>query len=448
MMPPVKPAERVWAAVQGGSLSASSDLQVVLTYVFATGITLALIRCLLVAVLACIQKRRTSKRTFNPTYLPPVSVVISAYNEAAVIATSVRSVLASTYPDFEVLVMDDGSKDETLEVLHTEFGREPRVRILTQKNSGKAGALNQLIASANHEVVVALDADTLFLPSTLGKLVRHFEDPKVAAVSGNARVGNTTNWLIRFQSIEYVCGFNLDRRALDLMNAATVVPGAVGAWRKSAVLEVGGYAQDTVAEDTDLTLAIRRRGYRITYEDQAVAYTEVPETVSLLVRQRLRWAFGTLQAAWKHRDTTLRTKYGSLGLVTLPNIWLQNAVLASISPLAEVALLISLVFGQFFSTLPFYGALLCIDLATALVAYALEEENPAPLIWLPLQRLVYSQMMLYVVCKSLVFAVGGRAMKWGVQVRTASVSLSTGAQNNLLAGRSDTKELEYRHAEQ
>ncbi len=254
-------------------------------------------------------------------------------------------------------------------------------------------------------------------------LVRHFADPKVGAVSGNARVGNRRKWIARFQSIEYICGFNLDRRALDLLNAITVVPGAVGAWRKELIEQIGGFGHDTLAEDTDLTLAIRRMGYAVRYEEQAIAYTEAPETTRALAKQRFRWSFGTLQAAWKHRDATFDPRYGFLGLLAMPSIWLFQVLLAAISPLAEVAMVFALVAGNWRTVLLFYAAFFVLELLTALLAYALEGELPSDLKLFVLQRLYFRVLMQYVLVKSILYAINGRTVGWGKLERTATVNV-------------------------
>jgi cellulose synthase/poly-beta-1,6-N-acetylglucosamine synthase-like glycosyltransferase len=244
----------------------------------------------------------------------------------------------------------------------------------------------------------------------------------VAAVSGNARVGNRKGWITRFQSIEYTYGFNLDRRALDVLNAITVVPGAAGAWRKSLILAAGGFASDTLAEDTDLTLAIRRLGYRILYDEEAVAYTEAPQTAGALAQQRFRWAFGTLQSVWKHRDATFDPRYGSLAFVALPSIWLFQLLLSTLAPFAEVVMLIALFSGNWRIVLLYYGAFFALELATGLLAYALDGENPRDLALLFFQRIYYRQLMQYVLAKSVLYALRGRVVGWGKLERTATVS--------------------------
>jgi peptidoglycan-N-acetylglucosamine deacetylase len=423
LMPPLSRTEWLWATVEGGLLVLRGKVLTAVKYLFLAAIALTFLRTLVYVGLSLIQKIRSSKRSFDPDFNPPVSVIIAAHNEEKVIARTVAAVLESDYQNFEVIVVDDGSTDGTLETLRCKFSSNREVRILSQSNGGKAAALNLAIAEANHEFLVALDADTLFCPGAIANLIRHFSDPRVAAVSGNVKVGNPRKWIARFQSVEYVCGFNLDRRALDLLNAVAVVPGAAGAWRKSAVLEAGCHSVDTVAEDTDLTLAIRRRGYLIRYDEDAIAYTEVPETLAALARQRLRWTFGTLQSAWKHRDTTFRPRYGTMGFVTMPMIWFQQFMVAGISPIAEIALLLAIMGGNLKAALASYAAFFALELLGGMFAYGLEGENPLHLSLLLFQRIVYPRLMLYVVGKSLLFAIGGRAMGWGVHTRSASVKI-------------------------
>ena len=275
--------------------------------------------------------------------------------------------------------------------------------------------------SAN-EILIAVDADTLFRPGTIARLARHFKDERTGAVSGNARVGNKRTWITRFQSIEYIYGFNLDRRALDYLNAITVVPGAVGAWRKGLVLEAGGFGHDTLAEDADLTLAIRRRGNVIRYEQDAIAWTEAPEDGRSLAKQRFRWAFGTLQAAWKHRDALFVPRYGTLGFVALPSIWIFQVLLSCLSPFAEICMILALFAGNWKIVLAYYFGFFAIEVLTGLIAYALEGVPAWDLFWLFFQRIYYRQLMLFVLMRSLMYAVRGRLVGWGKLERKASVS--------------------------
>jgi cellulose synthase/poly-beta-1,6-N-acetylglucosamine synthase-like glycosyltransferase len=413
------------ARIEGGALDIKSMLLRLVGFLFLGAIYLTLLRSLVYGALAVIQKRRSRRRVFAPDYRPSVSVVIAAYNEEKVITGTVESVLDNGYEAFEVIVVDDGSKDHTLEILRQRFGADARVTILTQPNEGKAAALNHAISRAANDIVVALDADTIFRRGTIGKLVRHFQDPRIGAVSGNARVGNRNRWITRFQAIEYIYGFNLDRRALDLLNAITVVPGAVGAWRKDLILQLGGFSPATLAEDTDLTLAIRRLGYTIRYEEEAVAYTEAPEDTRSLARQRFRWAFGTLQAAWKHRDAMFLPKYGSLGFVALPSIWLFQICLSALSPFAEAAMLIALFGGNWGVVLLYYLGFFILELLTGLLAYGLEGERPGDLWLLFFQRIYYRELMYYVLVRSILHAMRGHIVGWGKLERRATVTSAT-----------------------
>jgi cellulose synthase/poly-beta-1,6-N-acetylglucosamine synthase-like glycosyltransferase len=262
------------------------------------------------------------------------------------------------------------------------------------------------------------------------KLVRNFADARVAAVAGNVKVLNRNRWLTRWQALEYITSQNLEKRAFDLLNCIPVVPGAVGAWRSDVVRSCGGFSRDTVAEDTDLTMTIRRQGWKILYDEDAIGYTEAPETVSALIRQRFRWTFGTIQAVWKHHDTLGRKKYGSLGWIALPNIFLFQILLPLVSPVIDLLFLMSLLLwglAQFRITrlpqlwtaqdmersLIFFAVFMVIDLLTCVIAFALEKHEDwtllAPLL---IQRFYYRQMMYVVLFRALKEAVRGRPVGW------------------------------------
>jgi len=421
LMPAPSGVEMRWARIEGGAFDSQGAFKKVIGMLFLWAIYLTLARSLFYGTLALAQKWRARHARFDSTFRPPVSVIIAAYNEEKVIVRTVESILRNGYDDTELVIVDDGSQDATLEVLRRNFGDRPNIRILTQPNGGKSSALNNAIAHARNDILIALDADTIFRAGTIGKLVRHFADAQVGAVSGNARVGNRNSWITRFQSIEYIYGFNLDRRALDLLNAITVVPGAVGAWRKNLIVSLGGFGDETLAEDTDLTLKIRRAGYRIRYEEEGVAFTEAPEDTRGLAKQRFRWAFGTLQAAWKHRDALFVPKYGSLGFVALPSIWIFQVLLSALSPFAEIAMVVALFAGNWRIVLMFYLAFFVLEFLTGLMAYWLEGEPPWDLALLFFQRIYYRELMYYVVGKSLIYAVRGRVVGWGKLERRATV---------------------------
>jgi len=386
-------------------------------------------RALIIGLLALVEKARPAPGD-HPEYQPPVSVLIPAYNEEAVIVATVRAALASTYPKLEILVIDDGSMDRTGELVREEFDGDPRVKLISQPNRGKPAALNHGLATASGEIIVTIDADTIVDPDAITKLVRNFADARVGAVAGNVKVMNRNRWLTRWQALEYITSQNLEKRAFDLLNCIPVVPGAVGAWRADLMRSCEGFSRDTVAEDTDLTITIRRSGWKIVYDEDAIGHTEVPETVEALIRQRFRWTFGTIQAVWKHRDTLGRKKYGSLGLIALPNIFLFQILLPLVSPVLDLLFLVSLVLwglAQFhFTRLPqlwtaqdversliFFAIFMFIDLLTCVIAFALEKHEDwtllAPLL---IQRFYYRQMMYVVLFRALREAVRGRPVGW------------------------------------
>lgn len=395
--------------------------QRILTTLFLLSIYLGVSRVLLFLVLALIQRHREKQRVFPGGYTPSVSVVIAAYNEEKVIAQTVTALLRSGYPHLEVIVVDDGSKDRTADVVREQFSTEPRVQVIRKPNGGKASALNRGISVATGEIVVSLDADTLFAQDTIERLARHFQDPNVGAVSGNVRVGNIRNIFTRWQALEYVTSQNFDRRGYDLLNCITVVPGAVGAMRRDAVLAVGGYSRDTLAEDTDLTWKLRRGGWRITNDNSAMAYTEAPETLHSLAKQRFRWAFGTLQCLWKHRAALFN--HGAFGWVALPSLWIYQILFPAISPFMDAGMIYSLFEGNFLLFAQLFLLMFSIEFVAAFIALRMDQGNLRLLPYLLLQRFVYRQLMYYVVLKSIVAAIRGGAVGWGKLERTGSARI-------------------------
>ena len=429
MMPPLTQKEWVLVRVDAVIFDIYRLLRTGIAFIFMAGILLVSGRALVIGLLALAEKLRPAPSD-HPEYNPEVSVLIPAFNEEAVIVDTVRAALASEYKKLEIIVIDDGSADRTAELVRENFGSDPRVRLLLQANRGKPAALNHGLAEATGEIVVSIDADTIVDPPAIHLLVRHFADPKVGAVAGNVKVMNRNRWLTRWQALEYITSQNLEKRAFDLLNCIPVVPGAAGAWRADLLRANGGFSGDTVAEDTDLTLTIRRNGWKILYDEDAVGRTEVPETVEALIRQRFRWTFGTLQAVWKHRDAVGKPRYGTLGWIAIPNIFLFQIVLPLVSPVIDLLFLLSIALWGLaqlrIAELPqlwtlqdversliFFAIFMLIDLLTCCVAFALERHEDwtllAPLI---LQRFYYRQMMYVVLFRALKEAVQGRPVGW------------------------------------
>jgi len=441
VMPLLPPSQSVYTRTDALAFLFLSTGGWLLQWAFIIGIVLGLVRLGVIGALAFAQwlrSRRRERHHSGEQYEPFVSVIVPAYNEERVIEATLRSLLNSDYENFEIIVVDDGSQDHTSEVVREHFGEQPLVRLFTEPNAGKASALNLGLRHAKGDVIVALDADTQFPGNTIRMLARRFVDPEIGAVAGNAKVGNRINIVTRWQALEYITSQNMDRRAFASLNCITVVPGSVGAWRRDLIEICGGFSADTLAEDQDLTLRIRKLGYKIGYEETAIGWTEAPHSLKMLARQRFRWAYGTLQCLWKHRDVLFRPRYGALGFVALPNVWIFQILFPLISPVMDLILVYTLLsslldrlqqpvgysFTNLRQVLFYYALFLAVDWSAACFAFVLERKERWSLLWwLFLQRFCYRQVMYYVMVKSVTTAVRGAVVGWGKLERKATVEV-------------------------
>ncbi|MCM0677303.1 glycosyltransferase [Micromonospora phytophila] len=374
---------------------------------------LMLVRTLLLLVLAArLARRRRSRRwAWGPPVTAPVSIIVPAYNEQAGIVASVRSLACGDHREIEVIVVDDGSTDGTANL--AESLGLPNVRVIRKPNGGKASALNTGIQYASHEIIVTVDGDTVFERDSVRRLVQPFADPSVGAVAGNVKVANRRGLLGRWQHIEYVIGFNLDRRLYETLGCMPTVPGAIAAFRRRALLAAGGMSDDTLAEDTDITMAVLRAGWRVVYEERARAWTEAPASLAQLWRQRYRWSYGTMQAMWKHRRAMFdRGASGRFGRFGLPMLALFGVALPLLGPVLDLMALYGLFFLGTTETAMAWAAMLALQAVTALVAFRLDRERLTPLWTLPLQQFAYRQLMYLVLVRSTVTALTGTRLRW------------------------------------
>jgi peptidoglycan-N-acetylglucosamine deacetylase len=446
VMPVISNNERFWAQVDAAGFWVFGTVNSFIVLVFFLGDILMTGRLVMVGTLAVydrIKRRHAVSPHDDPSYRPRVAVLIPAYNEEAVIERTVRSVLDSDYPNLRVLVIDDGSKDRTFAVALEKFASEiaaGKVTVLTHPNGGKSAALNFALTHVTEDIFVGIDADTIIATDAVSYLVPHFKDPRIGALAGNAKVGNRVNFWTRWQALEYITSQNFERRALDAFSAVSVVPGAIGAWRTSAVRDAGGYHHDTVAEDADLTMALLQAGYKVEYEDRSLAYTEAPTTANGLMRQRFRWSFGILQATWKHRSAFLRG--GALGWLALPNIVIFQMMLPLVSPFIDIMFVVGtlkyLLWDKYFhpdtadpasfqQLVLFFAAFLLIDFVASSIAFMLERRVARRKrdwwllghVWL--QRFAYRQLFSVVLIKTIKRAMEGGAFSWDKLDRTATV---------------------------
>ena len=405
----------------------------ILFSLFILFIILSIARIVFLAIIASREHYKEKQESLQPFWLsspnsaPLVSIIIPAYNEEINAVSSVQSLLNGNYPNLEIIFVDDGSKDNTFEKVSAAFANNNKVKVFTKPNGGKASALNYGIQQSNAEFVVCIDADTKLLPDAVSKLMIHFSPSRpeylevVGAVAGNVKVGNQVNLLTKWQSIEYISSQNFDRKAFSYLNAITVVPGAIGAFRKKAIEDAGGFTIDTLAEDCDLTIRILRQGYVVENENKAIAMTEAPETLKMFFKQRFRWSFGVMQTFWKNRDALFNWKYKWLGWIAMPNILIFQYIIPSVIPFADFFMIIGLLTGNAAKIGIYYLLFMLIDVAVAVLAFAFEKEKISKLIWLIPQRLVWRWLLWFVLYRTFRRAIKGELQHWGVLKRTGNV---------------------------
>jgi cellulose synthase/poly-beta-1,6-N-acetylglucosamine synthase-like glycosyltransferase len=416
----------------------------ILFSLFIVFMVLSVGRVLFMAFIATREFLREKKYALAPfwgpdgTKAPLVSIIVPAYNEEVNAVSSVQSLLQGDYPNFEIIFVDDGSMDNTYEQVSGAFDGHPKVRVLSKPNGGKASALNFGIAQSAADFVICIDADTKLKKDAVSLLMEHFGDREnkgvrvmtaegmpgsgiVGAVAGNVKVGNQVNLLTRWQSIEYISSQNFDRKAFAYLNAITVVPGAIGAFRKKAIEEAGGFTTDTLAEDCDLTVRILRCGYIIENDNRAIAMTEAPETLKMFLKQRFRWSYGVMQTFWKNRDALLNWKYRWLGWVALPNILIFQYIIPFVIPLADFFMLVGLLTGNASKIAGYYLVFMVVDLLVALLAFSFEKEKLIKLVWLIPQRLIWRWLTWSVLFRAVRRALKGELQHWGVLKRTGNV---------------------------
>jgi len=441
LMPPVASPERVLLGIYHADLVAGSWFNRFLATVLLVAMMIGVFRIVGITTLAVVAHRRNKRIVWPANYHPIVSVLIPAYNENAVICRSIHSLLQSTYKNMEIIVIDDGSTDGTASVVQREFRFVPSVRAIRQLNGGKASALNRGIDASSGEIIVSVDADTVFEPEAIAMLVRRFSDSTVGAVAGNIKVGNRGRLLTRMQATEYITSQNLDRLAYSLLGAVTLVPGAIGAFRRAAIEDVGGYQTDTLAEDFDLTCRIRQAGWTIQADEDAIAHTEAPEDIGAFFRQRKRWSFGTLQTLWKNRRILFHHGgYGWLGMPmriwefffysVAPILYLKGLVIVGFVAYGCISGLMAEGADHRFSDADravteiviWFAVLFTAEVIQAFIAVRMDREDPRLLRSLLLQRCYYRQLIYLTLWLAWFRAFTGAAPGWGVLRRRASVA--------------------------
>lgn len=403
----------------------------VLAGLFFLLLVLAVIRSAAMLILAHL--RRPQGR-INPKWTPSVTVVVPAFNEAKVIATCIRSIFASDYPDLRVIVVDDGSHDETARVVKAMAAIDSRLLLVRTDNAGKWAAANTALRFVQTGYFIILDADSALERDAIRWLMQPFAAPEVGAVSGIVEVGNPHNWLTACQNLEYRVSQNIHRRAYETFDGILVVPGAIGAWRTEAVIAAGLFSGETITEDADLTLAVHRAGFRVVMAEHARALTETPEKLRPFMSQRLRWTLGMLQVSWKHRRAISEGR--TVGYISIIDAIWFSVLTTILAPVVDLILIIvlgiiasRLMLGQpvlgdgAVAFLAGYMLLTVIDIVNTLATFRFERRFSLGLLLLtPLLRVGYRQLLYISTLRATWRALTGRLTAWNKLERSGAMN--------------------------
>jgi cellulose synthase/poly-beta-1,6-N-acetylglucosamine synthase-like glycosyltransferase len=305
---------------------------------------------------------------------PSISIIVPAFNEGITLRSCLKSLIELDYPDYEIIVIDDGSTDKTLE--EAKRFEASGVKVIHQKKQGKPSALNNGIKLSKGEIVLTVDADTTLEKRSLQKIASRFvADSRIGAVAGNVKVVPEPSLLNAIQGTEYTVGINLVRKAQSMLGCVMIVPGPIAALKREAVERVGFFSDDTFAEDFDITMKVLKAGYRVEYEDDAISYTDAPKNLEDFMKQRRRWYRGMIQVLDKHRDMYLSRKHGVSGMFGVPNLWFDT-----ISPIFNAALILLALLSGFLIGEPFISLIgiitfFAVEFAIGIFAVSLD---PAP----------------------------------------------------------------------
>jgi cellulose synthase/poly-beta-1,6-N-acetylglucosamine synthase-like glycosyltransferase len=363
--------------------------------------------------------RRRGEAVFDDP-VPLVSVVVPAYNEARVLRHCLDSILRTGYPRLELVLVDDGSTDETFEIM-CHYARVPGVTVLSQRNAGKAAALNAGIRQAHGEILMFVDADGAFTDRTVPEILSAFDHRDVGAVCGNDEPVNLDRVQTRVLAL-LTHGTAFARRALARIGCLTIVSGNIGAFRRRVLDEIGGFTPGFVGEDLELTWRVHRAGYRVAFAPKAVVYAEVPSTVPALWKQRVRWTRGHLQTARLHRDMLTTGRHWFLPV---------NAFSMLVAPVLQLAGSLVVGLAALLGHLPFHGGVVGLVLWLGL-AHAVGSLGFAIVLdraWADLRLFVvlpllpfFSVLMSLITVAAWIAELHGRPARWNKLARTGVVS--------------------------
>jgi cellulose synthase/poly-beta-1,6-N-acetylglucosamine synthase-like glycosyltransferase len=374
-------------------------------------------------ILSLISKKIDVFNNANVFPQPSVDIILPMFNEEKVIVKTVKNLLNIKYKYLGIIIIDDGSTDGSLHVVNNHFKGHPRIKIIHQENSGKANALNAAILESESEIVVCIDADTMVRRNVMDEILPFFLDKKVAAVAGHVVVGNKINLITNTQYVEYITNQNFERSVFESINGIVAIPGAIGAFRRSIVTEVGGYTQHMLTEDSDLTLKIHSRNYVIKNAPDAIGFTEAPASLKDFFSQRVRWKVGLIQVLLKYRKNLLLHPNKSLAYITIPYNWLFNVLLPLVIPIVDYFLIYDMLFTTQHVMLPYYLCFIFIDAIMCIYILWRKKESTRYMVYIIFQRFILRHIIqlsyLFILFKYL----KGTLHDWGKIKRYASVKL-------------------------
>ncbi len=341
---------------------------------------------------------------------PSVTVLVPAYNEEKVLRRTLECILEASYPDKEIIVIDDGSTDRTYQIA-LDFS-DQGVKVVHRPNGGKSAALNFGLLFARGEIIIIIDADSLIGKNALVEMIRPFRDPEVAAIAGNIKVLNRKNLLTNCQAVEYIANINIFRKALDVFGKIPVVPGPLGAYRRNVLEGSGCYDPDTLVEDFDVTVKTLKTGRVVQASSSALCYTEAPETLSDFIKQRLRWYRGIFQVMWKHHDAGLNRRFGFLQRLTYPYMLLSMIFMPMAGLVIIVSIILAIFSGMGIWLLYMFLFFLALQFLSTILAIQLDEEDMKLALYSPLFVVGYKHLCDFLMIKSLFDVLLRRQMKW------------------------------------
>jgi cellulose synthase/poly-beta-1,6-N-acetylglucosamine synthase-like glycosyltransferase len=360
--------------------------------IILSSFSLVFLTNLMAVPLAVASKRHEKQITESPPYIVPVTVIIPAYNEEKWIGRCIEAVLEADYPSKEVIVVDDGSTDNTYEIASRYVSKG--ITVLRKPNGGKASAINYGLLFANGDIIVTVDADSIIGREALKNIVKPFREARVSGVSGNVKVVNQVNWLTKCQALEYQTEISLIRRATSFFGAVQVMPGSLAAFKSRPVLEVGKYDHGTLTEDFDITVKLLKAGGGIIQgPSNAFVYTEAPSTLSNLYRQRMRWYRGNVQTLLRHLDALSNPRYGFLNYLIFPYFLIQQIVGPILGTLVIPAFILAILAGDGYTILWFALVFSLLQTMLSITALTLNQEDVRLAIYAPTSVIIYKHIL-------------------------------------------------------